>query len=67
MKTFRRTFLPEELNYNGNKYTLSNNDTRFITVGNMKPETIIENLRYKGKKGVLVEVLSRRLAGVRDL
>ena len=67
MKTFKKSYLPDFINYNGEKYTFNATITGATNTSNTTPKKVIEALKTTGKKGVLVEVLSNRLKGVTDL
>lgn len=67
MKTFNKTYLPDEVTYNGEKYALDVLTSSLMNVSNTNPKTIIERLKRQGKKGVLVQVLSNSLKGRTDL
>lgn len=67
MKTFNKSFLPDEVIYNGEKYVLNSQISSAMSLSRTNPKTIIENLKKQGKKGVLVQVLSNKLKGKSDL
>lgn len=67
MKTFKKTFAPDSINYNGDTYTINIEISASMNVSRTNPQKVIDALKTTGKKGVLVEVLSTRLKGVTDL
>jgi len=67
MKIFNRTSLPEQIKYNGEIYALNTTISAGMNQSSTPPAKVIEALRSTGKKGILVNVLSRNLKGVRDL
>lgn len=67
MKTFKKTYLVESINYNGEVYTKNTVISSSMNASRTRPEKIIEALKTTGKKGVLVEVLSNSLKGKTDL
>ena len=67
MKTFRKTSLPDEIIYNGERYTLDMTTSRLTELSRSNPKTIIERLKRQGTKSVLVQVLSNNLKGKTDL
>lgn len=62
MKTFNRTYLPESITYNGNKYTL---EQSCANANSSKLDAM--DLICQGKKVVKVIVLGRNLKGKTDL
>lgn len=67
MKTFRRTYRPEKIKYNGETYTPNATISGAMLASRTKPEAVAMAVRTTGKKAVLVEVLSRNLKGKTDL
>ena len=67
MKTFKRTYIPESIKYNGETYTMNATISGAMSANNTRPVTVLEALKSTGKKGVLVEVLSLSLKGKTDL
>lgn len=67
MKTYKKTFAPEEIKYNGDTYTLNAEISGSMKASQTSAKKAIEALKTTGKKGVLVQVMSARLKGVRDL
>ena len=67
MKTFKRTSLPEEIKYNGERYTHNATISGAMTASNTSPQKTIEAVKSTCKKAVLVEVLSRNLRRRTDL
>lgn len=60
MKTFKKSYLPKEINYNG-KILKANFEFNGPT------DEIINLLRQQGRTTVKVEVLHKRLSGLNDL
>lgn len=67
MKTFNKTFLPEEIIYNGDKYVLNSQISSAMNLNRTNPKTIVETLKKQDRKAVLVQVLSNKLKGKSDL
>jgi len=67
MKTFKKTFAPEEIKYNGDTYTINAAISGSMNASQTSAKKVIEALKTTGKKGVLVQVMSARLKGLRDL
>lgn len=67
MKIFKKTYLPDSINYNKDTYKV-NIDISGAMRDNKTPiNTIAGILRKEGKKAVLVYVLSNNLKGRTDL
>ncbi|MFT6125865.1 MAG: hypothetical protein ACJAVA_000307 [Flavobacteriaceae bacterium] len=67
MKTYKKTSLPENIQYKGDNYKINTTISGSMKMSNTTPKKVIEALKTTGKKGILVEVLSSRLKGVTDL
>lgn len=67
MKVFKRTSLPEVINYNNAEYKLNSAISSSMIQSGTNPEKVLEALRSTGKKGILVEVLSTNLKNRTDL
>ena len=67
MKIFKKTYLVESINYNGEVYTKNTVISSGMNASRTRPEKVLEALKTTGKKGVLVEVLSKSLKGKTDL
>ena len=67
MKTYNKTYLPENINYKGEIYTLN----LFIQIGmdmnETKVKTIAKSLKKDNRKCLIVNVLSKGLKGKTDL
>lgn len=67
MKTYSKTYLPEFINYNGNRYERNSElSASFESVFYSLPK-LLEALKRGGQKAVIVKVLSRNLKGKKDL
>jgi len=67
MKQFTRTYLPEEIKYNGNTYKCNAAISGSMNANYTSPNAIALTLKKEGRKAVLVNVLSRNLKGKTDL
>lgn len=67
MKIFRKTSLPVEIIYNGEKYVLDMMISKLMDLSRSNPKVIIERLKRQGKRAILVEVLNNRLKGKTDI
>lgn len=67
MKTFMKTYLPEEINYNGEIYKLNIDLSNLYNKSHTPTDTVKTALRIQNKKGVRVLVLSANLNGKTDL
>jgi len=62
MKTFKRTSLPQSINYNGETYT-----PNMTSSAQLDTKREANKLKSQGEKVILVEVLSKNLRGKKDL
>lgn len=67
MKTFKKTSLPESINYNGEVYKNNVTISSGMNLSNTNPKKVLDALKSTGKKGILVEVLSTNLKNKTDL
>lgn len=67
MKQFSRTYLPDEVKYNGEIYKANARITSAMIANNTSLRTISETLKKEGRKMIVVNVLSRRLRGMTNL
>ena len=67
MKIFKKTFVPDQISYNGEIYTVNIQISSGMQRSRTKPETVLKTLKTTGKKGILVEVLSKNLKGKKDI
>jgi len=67
MKTFKKTYLPDSINYNNDTYNV-NIDISGAMRDNKTPiNAIAATLKKEGRKSILVYVLSNNLKGRTDL
>lgn len=67
MKTYNKTFLPESIEYNGEKYELNASISAGMSLNNTSVKHISTQLKLQGRKAVLVKVLPKQLKGRKDL
>ena len=67
MKQFSRTYLPDEVKYNGEIYKANARITSAMIVNNTSLKTISATLKKEGRKAICVNVLSKNLKGKTDL
>ena len=67
MKTFKKSYLPESVTYNGEIYFLNSSISGSMSASGTNPKKVIEAVKSTGKKAVLVEVLQNSLKGKTDL
>lgn len=67
MKTFKKTYLPEEIKYNGETYKFNGDISAAMKLSRTNPQKTIEAVKSTGKKAVLVEVMNPKLKGIKDL
>jgi hypothetical protein len=67
MKTFNKSYLPETVKYNGNTYTENTTITTAMNKSGTPAKQVLTALKSTGKKGILINVLNKRLKGVKDL
>lgn len=67
MKTYNKTFLPETITYNNEVYKLNSTISGGMNASRTAPKKVIEALKSTGKRGILVNVLSKNLKGKTDL
>lgn len=67
MKQFNKTFLPDVVNYNGNKYEFNAAITGAAAANNTSLTTIADTLKAEQRKMIVVNVLSKNLKGKTDL
>jgi hypothetical protein len=63
MRTFKRTSLPETVNYNGENYTL---DIKLTSLHHVLPHEVELTALTQKKKIVTVEVMHKNLKGKND-
>lgn len=67
MKQFSRTYLPDEMKYNGETYKANAAITGAMIANNTSLKTIEGTLKKEGRKMVVVNVLSKNLKGKTNL
>ena len=67
MKQFRRTYLQDEVKYNGEIYKANARITSAMIANNTSLKTISATLKKEGRKAICVNVLSKNLKGKTDL
>lgn len=67
MKQFSRTYLPDEVKYNGEIYKANARITSAMIANNTSLKTISATLKKEGRKAICVNVLSKNLKGKTDL
>lgn len=67
MKTFNKTYLPDEVNYNGQIFYKNAAISGAMNANNTSLNTIAATLKKEGLKAVCVKVLHRNLKGRTDL
>ena len=67
MKHFNKTYLVDSINYNGENYYCNAAMSGAMSANNTKPSLVSQVLKKEGRKGVLVNVLSKELKGKTDL
>jgi hypothetical protein len=67
MKQFSRTYLPDEMKYNGETYKAAAGITSAMIANNTSLKIIENTLKKEGRKMVVVNVLSKNLKGKTDL
>ena len=67
MKQYNRTYLPDEILYNGETYKVNPAISGAMHSNNTPLKTIDTTLRKEGKKAICVNVLSKNLRGRTDL
>lgn len=67
MKTFKRTYLPDSIEYNGETYFKNPGISTELAIDSRLLKRIPDQLKAQGRKAVLVEVLSNNLRGRTDL
>ncbi len=67
MKTYNKTFLPENIEYKGEIYTLNLAIQIGIDRNETSIKTISQSLKKEGRKCLIVNVLSKNLKGKKDL
>ncbi|MEO7048971.1 MAG: hypothetical protein ABI091_26950 [Ferruginibacter sp.] len=67
MKTFKKSFLPDSITYNGEIYHCNGAISGAMSANNTKPSIIYKSLKWQNRKCVLVLVLSNNLKGKEDL
>ena len=67
MKTYNKTFLPDSITYNGEVFKLNSMISGGMNASRTNPKQVIEALKSTGKRGILVNVMSKNLKGKTDL
>jgi len=67
MKQYNKTYLPDEITYNGSTYKAAAGITSAMIANNTNLRTISESLKKEGRKMIVVNVLSKNLKGKTDL
>ena len=67
MKQYNKTYLPDEIIYNGSTYKAAAGITSAMIANNTSLKTIETTLKLEGRKMVVVNVLSNPLKGKTDL
>lgn len=67
MKTYRKTYLPDSITYQGKELKHNASMSGAMIANGTKPNVIAKILRQTGRIGVLVLVLSKNLKGRTDL
>ncbi|MDO6737061.1 hypothetical protein [Wenyingzhuangia sp. 2_MG-2023] len=67
MKTFKKSYLPDQIKYNGEIYKLNSTISGGMEASGTSPKKVLEALKTTGRKGVLVEVHNPRLKNKTDL
>jgi len=67
MKQYNKTYLPNEITYNGNAYKTNARITSSMIANNTSVRVISETLKKEGRKMLVVNVLSKNLKGKTDL
>lgn len=67
MKTYNKSSLPEAIFYNGDTYTVNISISAAMTLNYTPIKTIAATLKKEGRKGILVNVMSKALRGKTDL
>lgn len=67
MKTFKRTFVPDQIKYNGKIYKVNVTISAGMQLSRTDPKKVITATKSTGKSAILVQVLNSNLKGIRDL
>lgn len=67
MKKLNKTFLPDEIEYNGETYKRNSFISIAMGLNNTSESVIASTLKKEGRKCVLVNVLSKNLKGKNDI
>lgn len=67
MKQYSKTYLPDAITYNGEKYKINAAISGAMHSNNTSLNSINAALKAQGRKAICVNVLSANLRGVNDL
>jgi hypothetical protein len=67
MKTYKKTFLPDFIEYKGKTYHMNSSISSSMQLSKTKAKTVLKTIKTTRVKVVIVEVLSKNLKGKTDL
>jgi len=67
MKQYNKTYLPDEITFNGESYKANGRISTAVMLNNTSLKTVQNTLKMEGRKMIVVNVMSKSLKGKSDL